>query len=138
MKALTLAIFLGALAGAGLAQAADLTIRIDNVKSADGQLRVAVFNSAETFQRKPVAGMVVPAVAGSSSVVVKDLAPGDYALVVLHDANGNGKMDANMMGMPVEDYGFSNNALGKMGPPSFEQARITVPADGLATSINLK
>lgn len=138
MKALTLAILLGALAGAGLARAADLTIHIDNVKSADGQLRVAVFNSAETFQRKPVAGTVLPAVAGSSSVVVKDLAPGDYAVVVLHDANGNGKMDANMMGMPVEDYGYSNNALGKMGPPSYEQARISVPAGGLATSINLK
>jgi uncharacterized protein (DUF2141 family) len=38
------------------------------------------------------------------------LPAGDYAFAVYHDANGNGKLDRNGVGMPTEDYAFSNNA----------------------------
>lgn len=45
------------------------------------------------------------------------------ALTVVQDANANGRLDRNAFGMPTEPYGFSNDATGSFGPPSFEAAR---------------
>ena len=53
------------------------------------------------------------------------LAPGDYALAVIHDENGNGKLDT-IVGIPREGYGFSRNAPVRFGPPRFAAARFTV------------
>lgn len=120
------------------AHAADLTIRIADVKTADGNVNVAVFNSADSFLRKPVHSARAKAVQGEVKVELKDLPEGEYAIAIYHDANDNGKMDRNLIGMPTEDYAFSNNAMGKMGPPSFEQAKLTVPAAGLDTRVSLR
>jgi uncharacterized protein (DUF2141 family) len=46
----------------------------------------------------------------------------------MHDANDNGKLDRNFMGIPSEGYGFSNNA-GEFGPASFADAAFDVAAD---------
>ena len=51
---------------------------------------------------------------------------GEYAIAVFVDLNGNGKMDKNFLGIPKEQYGFSNNVMGKMAAPSFEQAKFEV------------
>ena len=51
---------------------------------------------------------------------------GEYAIAIFVDANGNGKMDKNFLGIPKEQYGFSNNVMGRMAAPSFEQARFEV------------
>ena len=67
----------------------------------------------------------------------KDLPPGDYAVMVMHDENGNGKLDSNMIGMPVEGYGFSNNP-NVMRKPTFEEARFTLPQAGATIGISLR
>lgn len=127
-----------ALLAASQAGAADLTIHIDDVKAAGGQIVVAVFNSAGAFMKTPVGSANAAASGGANMVVIKDLPAGEYAFSVLHDANSNGKMDKNLFGMPTESYAFSNNALGRMGPPSFEQARFTIPAAGATTRVSLR
>lgn len=66
-----------------------------------------------------------PASAGTA-IPLGDLAPGRYAFFAMHDANGNGDLDRNFLGIPTEDYGFSNGARGVVGPPSFDAAAITV------------
>lgn len=126
------------LAAAAPSFAADLSISIDGVASADGQVMVAVFNSADTFLATPVRSAAVPAREGSVQLQVTGLPAGDYALAVYHDANGNGQLDRNPVGMPTEDYAFSNNAFGKRGAPSFKDARIALPADGASTRVNLR
>jgi len=120
------------------ASAADLTITVEGVASADGRLMVALYNSADTFRRKPYAARTAPASPGAVTLEVKDLPAGDYALAVYHDANGNGKLDMNAVGMLVEDYAFSNNAMGNHSAPSYEAARFQVPAGGAAVSVNLR
>lgn len=118
-------------------QAADLKIAVTGVASADGQVLVALYNSAESFQKQPFRTAGARAVAGAITIEIKDLPPGDYAYALFHDANGNGKMDRNVVGIPTEDYAFSNNAMGKRGAPDYEAARFTLPAAGAATSVNL-
>jgi uncharacterized protein (DUF2141 family) len=126
------------LAAAPLAQAADLTIRIDKVRSSDGQVMVALYDGAAGFLQRPARSASAAASAGTTTLVVRDLAPGEYGIAVYHDANGNGKMDRNMMGIPVEPFGFGNDAQGDMGPPSFDAVKLMVPAAGLATSVTLR
>ncbi|PWF48546.1 DUF2141 domain-containing protein [Massilia glaciei] len=128
-----------ALATCGLASAADLTIHVDDVKSAAGNLMVAVYNAEGTFLKAAPAGVGgAPAAVGSNVVVIKNLPAGEYAFAVYHDANGNGKMDKNMIGIPTEDYGFSNNAMGKMGPPSYDAAKFALAEAGGTVRVSLK
>lgn len=135
---LTTAFCVCTLLTASLASAADLTVRIDDVRSADGTLEIALYDSAGSFLKKSVSATGQKAVKGSTTVVVKDVPAGEYAYAIFHDANGNGKMDANMMGIPTEDFAFSNNALGKMGPPRFDAAKFILPAAGLTATVSLK
>lgn len=120
-----------------LASAADLTVHIDDVKSADGNVMVAVYQ-ADTFLKQPLKGNGAKAATTGNTIVFKDLPEGEYAVAVYHDANSNGKMDSNVLGIPTEDYGFSNNAMGKFGPPKFDAAKFTVPAAGATLRVSLK
>ena len=58
------------------------------------------------------------ATAGRSSSGSENVKPGNYAIAVFHDLNGNGKLDRNLIGLPSEPYGFSND-VGRRGFPSF-------------------
>jgi uncharacterized protein (DUF2141 family) len=130
--------FCAALLAAAPAGAADLTIHVDDVKAAGGTIQVALYNSADTFM-KTVAGLCKTAAAGRANMVVlKDLPAGEYAFALFHDANSNEKLDKNMFGIPTEDYAFSNNALGKMGPPTYDSARFTLPAAGATVRVSLR
>ena len=51
---------------------------------------------------------------------------GEYAITFFVDSNGNFKMDKNFLGIPKEQYGFSNNVMGRMSAPSFDQAKFTI------------
>jgi uncharacterized protein (DUF2141 family) len=51
---------------------------------------------------------------------------GEYAISLFVDSNGNKKIDKNFFGIPKEQYGFSNNVMGRMSPPSFDQAKFMV------------
>lgn len=52
----------------------------------------------------------------------EDIPPGTYAIAVVHDENMNGELDVNWLGVPSEGYGFSNDATGILGAPSFTAA----------------
>jgi uncharacterized protein (DUF2141 family) len=68
----------------------------------------------------------LPAKVSALSFTFKDVPPGKYAASAFHDVNGNEKLDTNFVGMPVEPYGFSRDARGTFGPPSFEDAMIKI------------
>lgn len=138
MKALNTALFAACALSLNLACAADLTVHIDDIKSADGTIMIAVYNSEGSFLKQPAKANGAPAATAGSVVVFKDLPEGEYAFAAYHDANGNGKMDKNILGIPTEDYAFSNNAMGKMGPPSFEKAKIALPAAGATVRVSFK
>ena len=67
-----------------------------------------------------------------------DLSLGSYAVKVFHDVDDNSILDTNWMGIPKEPYGFSNDAMGTFGPPSFEQASFKVGAGTNAVRIRMK
>jgi uncharacterized protein (DUF2141 family) len=123
------------------AQAVEFSITIENIASADGSLMIAVggkesFEAAEghATQPKPMQ-IIVPARAGSVRVTTDALPAGEYAVQVFHDVNGNGELDANFVGMPKEPWGFSNNARGNFGPPTFADTKVDVSSD---TAISIR
>jgi uncharacterized protein (DUF2141 family) len=65
----------------------------------------------------------------SCTFTFNDLTPGKYAIRYYHDENINGKMDTNLVGKPTEGYGFSNNVIGKTGPPKFEKWLFDIKSD---------
>jgi uncharacterized protein (DUF2141 family) len=120
------------------ALAADLSLSIADGPAADATLYVALYDSAAGFTgSQSLASQTVPMRAGTARLVFPGLAPGRYAVRAFADENGNGKLDTNLLGMPTERYGFSNDAKGNRGAPDFEAAAIGVDAD-LQTVIHLR
>jgi uncharacterized protein (DUF2141 family) len=100
-----------------------------------GTVMVALFNSEASYQSsQPVAARQVDA-SGSVVAVFDHLPPGDYAVKAFHDVNGDGRMNTNPFGLPVEPFAFSNNAVGNMGPASWERARFSVSGDVAQTIV---
>ena len=74
---------------------------------------------------------------GKAVVSFKGLPHGTYAAFAFHDEDGNGRIKTNWIGMPKEGVGASNNARGRMGPPSFKQASFELASDRSAIRIKL-
>jgi len=92
-----------------------------------GSVMVVLFSSKAGYDgNRPVAAMTVPASSSPVIVTFDGLAPGSYGMKSFHDLHGDGEMNFNPVGMPIEPYAFSNNALGNMGPASWERARFNV------------
>ena len=110
--------------GDGKPAGVPLTIRVSELKNSRGRVAIALFASADDFpdQKKALAGKLTRIENGRAAVTFSDVRPGVYAVAVLHDENENDKMDFNFLGMPLEGYGFSNDAAATFGPPSFEAA----------------
>lgn len=120
------------------ALAADLSLSAVDGPAAEATLYVALYNDATSYTAsKAVASQIAPMRDGKARLVFTGLAPGRYALKVFADENGNGKLDTNLMGMPIERYGFSNDAKGKLAAPDFEAAAFSLDAD-LQTVIHLR
>ena len=116
----------------------ELSVEINGLKSGEGQVRVALFDSEKTFLQKPLKSGIVAIEQLQGHWKVKGVAPGSYALAVYHDRNSNGKLDTNLLGIPVEPYGFSNNAHGLLGPPSFAEARFQVTGPSIRIELQLE
>jgi uncharacterized protein (DUF2141 family) len=116
---------------ASSARAADLSVTVSEGPATPATLYVALFDSAEAMAAdKPLASQTLPMRDGSAKLVFLGLPAGRYALKSFADENGNGKLDTNLVGLPTERYGFSNDAKGRMGPPAFDAAAVPVDADG--------
>jgi uncharacterized protein (DUF2141 family)/Flp pilus assembly protein TadD len=116
----------------------DLKVEIVGLKSTEGQLRVALFDSEAAFLKNPVSASVVSIEQSQGHWQANSLRCGFYALAVYHDRNGDGKLNSNMLGIPLEPYGFSNNARGILGPPSFQDARFQVASPQTRIVVSLE
>lgn len=127
------------LAAIGPAVAAELTVKLHGIRAQGGLLKVALVESQDAWDGKtaPVRGEGAPAAGEDATFAFKDLKPGDYAVMITHDENGNGKLDTNVMGMPLEGYGFSNNPQ-VMRKPTWDEARFTVAGSDVVIDIDLR
>lgn len=117
---------------AGLAQAesqlnldSQLTIQVEQLNSQQGNVCYRIFNGSQGFPSgdgNAVAQGCDPITDLDMSLTIEDLPAGTYAMAIYHDANGDEVLNRGLFGMPTEGYGFSNNAIARTGPPSYDQA----------------
>lgn len=105
-----------------------LTVTVTSEKNA-GTVYLRVMND----QNEKVDGCSAEVIDGKATCTFNDLAPGKYAIAAFQDLNDDGEMNANMFGMPVEPYGFSNDARGQFGPPSFDDQLFELKSDKSVT-----
>ncbi|AOS83401.1 hypothetical protein BIU88_04130 [Chlorobaculum limnaeum] len=118
-----------------------ITIRIAGLRNTNGNLSVALFDAKKGFPGKfenAIRKAVVPAAGTEHFAVFGDVPFGRYAVAVRHDENGNGKLDTNILGMPKEGVGTSNNPKSKFGPPSFDDAAFLLDSDSRELVVNLR
>lgn len=135
-KFLTLAL-IALVNGHVFSQQKTLVVVIKNVKEAKGRIAVALFSNEKDFATKAMQGKTTVAKAGEVQITFENITSGDYAISVMHDANENDELDSNAIGIPKEGFGFSNDAMGMFGPPSFEKAKFNLSGDNKVT-ITLK
>lgn len=110
------------------AQAATLTVRVENVDKKGGLLHVALYTQDLWYfdDATPVVDMIVPAVPPTTTVAMKDVKPGVYGIKSYQDANKNDKFDQNFLGLPLERFGFSRDARPIFSEPGFDRTKFTV------------
>lgn len=118
---------------------ATLVVKITGLRSGKGQVKIAVFNSAEKWLgEQPVYSSTISVESHTVLWKINDIPYGDYGIAVFHDENKNGKMDKNLLGIPAEAYGFSNNVRVTFGPPTWEKAKFVVKGATTDVSIEVK
>lgn len=127
------------LIGAGMASSAlagDVTVTLTGVQPQGGQMLVSLQTRDQFMKPAGAAGAMGPAGTGTQVLTVKDVAPGDYAVMVMHDADSDWSMDRQANGKPTEGWGMSGHAPDSR-KPTFDEVKITVPADGGAVTVAL-
>ena len=120
------------------ASSANINVEINGVRDAKGEILVSLFNQTEGWLRTDVGAAKVAALPGVVKATFPNLPAGEYAVSVIHDLNSNGKLDSNLIGIPAEPYGFSNDASGNFGPPTFDQAKFKLGTEHKTVVIRLK
>lgn len=111
-----------------------ITITIDNVLNNEGKVLVSLHTSDTFMKGAGIQNLESTIENGKVSFTFKNVANGSYAIMALHDANDNKKMDFETNGMPKESYGMSGNEM-SFGPPSFVDAKFEVNDEDLTFAI---
>lgn len=116
-------------------------VKILNIKNSTGTVACALFESAEGFPkdflRMSTNVMVIKIRKDQARCDFEDIPPGTYAMAVIHDENMNGELDANWLGVPTEGYGFSKDAKGLVGAPSFSAASFKYDGENIEMTTSL-
>lgn len=115
-----------------------LILKLNNLKSDKGSIAIAIFNKSESFPKKAQDAVFKSFTKVADFPLSIKVPKGEYAISIFHDENNNQKLDTNFIGIPKEAFGFSNDVIGLMGPPSFKKAKFKVYDDNSTISIKLK
>jgi uncharacterized protein (DUF2141 family) len=112
-------------------------VTVKNLQEIKGTIRMAVYSGEDSFMKKSLASKEVKVTGKEATVIFENVKPGEYAISTYHDIDDNKELNTGFMGIPKEPYGFSNDARGTFGPPSYENAKFTVGGNS-KISINVQ
>src|SRR5512135_3554599 len=116
-------------------------VKVLNIRNSAGTVACALFESSAGFPteylRFATNIMAIKVRDKQARCDFEDIPPGTYALAVIHDEDMNGKLNTNLLGIPKEGYGFSNDAKSLLGAPSFSAASFKYDGKNLDLAISL-
>ena len=102
----------------------DLHVVVSGLRNNSGNVHIAIYDDPKKFPNPD--GMILDIEANINERKARHSFPAlehkDYAIAVYHDMNNNNAFDQGFLGIPLEDFAFSNNAQVLLGPPSFSDA----------------
>lgn len=116
-----------------------ITVPVSGIRNNEGVVRCGLFSSAATFRRPgaQVKGSIAKISGGRATCSFANVAPGTYAVAVFHAENNEATIQTGSFGKPTEGYGFSNNAGGSFGPPSFDEAALSFDGSKASWPVHL-
>lgn len=116
-----------------------LRVIITGFSNDEGNCRFALDNTEDVYESDDSVfiGKVLPIVNNEVVIKIDSLKYGYYAVKVFHDENSNEEIDTNFLGIPTEDYGYSNDASGLFGPPSWESAKFLLDKETMTLEISV-
>ncbi len=133
--ATTVAAVLLATTAFAAAQAGEIDLTLNGVQPKGGKILVSVQSRDQFMQHAQTSGAVLDgAVSGQVKVRLADVPPGDYAVSVLHDADGSWSMTNGADGKPAEGWAMSSAAPLK-SVPAFDQVKVSVKGDAAITQM---
>jgi len=128
------------LIGASAPAGQDVRVDVSGLRSTKGLVQVCMTARRDRFPEckgDALAFTATLSAAGSRTVTFAHVPPGHYAIALLHDENGNGKVDRTLL-IPREGFGFSRDARVTMGPPKFDAAAFDVGAVPVRQAIRMR
>jgi uncharacterized protein (DUF2141 family) len=117
-----------------------IRLTVTDLRNSRGTVRAFLYDSsvAKKFPRVDYSIQRAHSrIVDSTSRIVFDTIPvGYYSIQILHDEDNNGEMRTNFIGMPKEGIGFSNDAMGRFGPPDFDDARFIIDSGEISITIH--
>jgi len=131
---------LATIPGYAAAPLATLIVKVEKVSPRGGDLRVALYtrDSYPLDNADPVTDSVVPAKPGETIVTLSGIKPGEYAVKLFQDFNRNGRFDMSWLGLPLEKYGFSNDARPTFSEPPFDATKFELRPGTNTITIHLQ
>jgi uncharacterized protein (DUF2141 family) len=122
--ATSLVLVAAAIGNAAAQSGNQISVVVDGLRNDKGMVRCGLYASAVGFREpgKEMKGVAVPISGGKATCVFTDVPPGSYAVAVFHAENNETQLETGMFGKPKQGYGFSRDAKGSFGPPSFDAA----------------
>ncbi|CAH0991139.1 hypothetical protein SIN8267_01241 [Sinobacterium norvegicum] len=99
-----------------------LTLDITGANPNKGQIIISVYDTEESFLKAALRTVTLPVDdKGGAEFKIADLAFATYSVSAIYDEDSNNELNTNFIGIPKELIGFSNNARGRFGPPSYQE-----------------
>jgi uncharacterized protein (DUF2141 family) len=118
-----------------------LVVQVSGVRAAKGEVAVTVYPDVARRFLAPKGKLLrarVPAQASTTTACFWLPQPGFYAVAVYHDANADSDFNRNLVGLPTEGFGFSNDAPTPTGLPPFQAVRFRVMAGETVLRVKLR
>ncbi len=116
-----------------------ITVTVTNIPGVKGDLLIGLFDSERSFTKRPLKNSPKVRVTSTSpmTVTIPNVQPGTYAVSVVQDLNGNGRLDKSIVGMPQEPLAFSKIRQIPRGKPSFAACSFAVADSDVSLTIPL-
>ena len=118
---------------------ASVELTITGVETASGEILIGVFDSETGWKTDAsIAEAQADASTGTVTVMLDGLPEGEVAIKLYHDVDSNGELKRGNFGIPVEPYGFSNDAPVRFGPPSWSAAKFALDSETTTHTLALR